>query len=198
MTPTDFDLVCTGASAEETRRLSKMLRVWSDGDENGFPAQLALLTRSQWRAAATVPGAVATARKELELRFAAMQSALTTQIADAERVLTARAEGLKGVVEDHQTKGAAKIQEMNACVAQMESVAKKVKQDLEAGARKWDAAVKEYETVHRRVNQVIADLESRPWRSHWVMGVLLLVAAALLGHAAARLNWVAAVMGFLR
>ena len=198
MTPTDFDLVCTGASAEETRRLSKMLRVWSDGDENGFPAQLALLTRAQWRAAATVPGAVATARKELEQRFAAMQAALTTQIADAERVLTARAEGLKGVVEDHQTKGAAKIQQMNACVAQMESVAKKVKQDLEAGAGKWDAAVKEYETVHRRINQVIADLESRPWRSHWVMGGLLLVAAALLGHAAARLNWVAAVMGFPR
>ena len=30
----------------------KMLAEWSDGDENGFPVQLALLTRAQWRAAA--------------------------------------------------------------------------------------------------------------------------------------------------
>lgn len=31
MTPSDFDLLCAGASAEETSRLARMLREWSDG-----------------------------------------------------------------------------------------------------------------------------------------------------------------------
>lgn len=174
---------------EETRRLYKMLREWSDGDENGFPAQLALLTRAQWRVAATVPESVVSARKGLEQRFAEMQTGIGLRIVEAERALSARAQALKGVAEDHQTRGTTKIQEMNACVAQLEGAARKAKLDLETGAKKWDAALKDFEMAHRRINQMIADLESRPWRSHWVMGVLLLIAAVLLGYAAARLGW---------
>lgn len=30
---------------------------------------------------------------------------------------------------------------------------------LEAGAKKWEGAVKDFETAHRRINQMIADLE---------------------------------------
>ena len=52
MEDTDFDLLCDGLSADEAKRMRKILAEWSDGDENGFPVQLALLTRAQWRAAA--------------------------------------------------------------------------------------------------------------------------------------------------
>jgi len=51
-------LLCEGASPEEAKRLRKVLTDWCAGDENGFPAQLALLTRAQWRAAASVPRSV--------------------------------------------------------------------------------------------------------------------------------------------
>jgi len=58
MEDTDFDSLCAGLSADEAKLFRKMLVEWSDGDENGFPVQLALLTRAQWRAAALVPQAV--------------------------------------------------------------------------------------------------------------------------------------------
>ena len=52
MEDTDFDLLCVGLSPDEAKRMRKILAEWSDGDENGFPVQLALLTRAQWHAAA--------------------------------------------------------------------------------------------------------------------------------------------------
>ena len=55
---------------EEARLFRKMMVEWSDGDENGFPVQLALLTRAQWRAAALVPQAVNESRKLIELHLA--------------------------------------------------------------------------------------------------------------------------------
>ncbi len=106
----------------------------------------------------------------------------------AEGTLSGKIAGLKSVVEDHARSSSANIQEMNSCLAQLEGAAKKTKQDLEAGAKKWEAAVKDFENAHRRINQMIADLESRPWRSHWVMGVLL-IAAARLGYSCAKLGW---------
>lgn len=51
----DFDALLAGVPAEEVRRLHKLLTTWSRGDENGFPVQLALLTRAQFRANANVP-----------------------------------------------------------------------------------------------------------------------------------------------
>jgi hypothetical protein len=45
------------------KRLRKLLSEWARGDEDAFPVQLALLTRSQWRAAAAVPKLVEAERK---------------------------------------------------------------------------------------------------------------------------------------
>jgi len=70
MEDTDFDFLCNGLSAEEAKRMRKILAEWSDGDENGFPVQLVMLTRAQWRAAALVPQAVNESRKLIELHLA--------------------------------------------------------------------------------------------------------------------------------
>ena len=70
MEDTDFDFLCNGLSAAEAKRLRKILAEWSDGDENGFPVQLVMLTRAQWRAAALVPQAVNESRKLIELHLA--------------------------------------------------------------------------------------------------------------------------------
>ena len=53
MDNTYFDALCEGATPGEAKRLRKLLAEWCDGDEESFPVQLALLTRAQWRAAAT-------------------------------------------------------------------------------------------------------------------------------------------------
>jgi hypothetical protein len=70
MEDTDFDFLCNGLSAEEAKRMRKILAEWSDGDEDGFPVQLVMLTRAQWRAAALVPQAVNESRKLIELHLA--------------------------------------------------------------------------------------------------------------------------------
>jgi hypothetical protein len=70
MDDTCFDLLCKDLSADEAKLFRKMMAEWSDGDENGFPVQLALLTRAQWRAAALVPQAVNESRKLIELHLA--------------------------------------------------------------------------------------------------------------------------------
>ena len=70
MEDTDFDFLCNGLSADEAKRLRKILAEWGDGDETGFPVQLVMLTRAQWRAAALVPQAVNESRKLIELHLA--------------------------------------------------------------------------------------------------------------------------------
>jgi hypothetical protein len=55
MIDTDFDLLCDGVNPAEAKRLRKILADWCSGDENSFPVQLALLTKSQWRAVARMP-----------------------------------------------------------------------------------------------------------------------------------------------
>jgi hypothetical protein len=61
----DFDALLAGLSPEETRRFQKTLTEWARGDANGFPVQLALLTKAQWRMAATLPASIAGERKAL-------------------------------------------------------------------------------------------------------------------------------------
>jgi hypothetical protein len=52
----DLAALLAGASAEEVDQIHRLLREWNAGPENSFPVQLALLTKAQWRIAATLPG----------------------------------------------------------------------------------------------------------------------------------------------
>ena len=70
MEDTDFDSLCAGLSADDAKRLRKIFVEWCDGDENGFPVQMALLTRAQWQAAASIPRSLNDSRKWLELHLA--------------------------------------------------------------------------------------------------------------------------------
>lgn len=189
MTPSDFDLLSAGASAEETRRLAKMLREWSDGDENGFPAQIALLTRAQWRVAATVPGSVQEARKSVEATFDGIHAQLTQLVEKGDTAQRARIDELRTLLKTHQTSVESKVRELNSVVTQVESLAKKTREELEKGSKKWDSAVQDFEQSARRLHQVIADLQSRPWRSHWVMGALLILGSGIIGFLAARTHY---------
>ena len=73
MDDTDFDLLCQGLTTDEAKQLRKIFREWSNGDENGFPVQLALLTRAQWRAAAQMPGTLQKIITAFEAKLAAQQ-----------------------------------------------------------------------------------------------------------------------------
>ncbi len=103
MDDTCFDLLCKDLSADEARLFRKMLAEWSDGDENGFPVQLALLTRAQWRAAALVPQAVNESRKLIELHLAEYRR--QTGITPAGGLVVGGEDGLAGATGGTKKRG---------------------------------------------------------------------------------------------
>jgi len=101
MDDTCFDLLCKDLSADEARLFRKMLAEWSDGDENGFPVQLALLTRAQWRAAALVPQAVNESRKLIELHLAEYRRQTAALIGNFSAVGAEQNGELNNIVKAH-------------------------------------------------------------------------------------------------
>lgn len=101
MDDTDFDLLCAGLSADDARRLRKIFVEWCDGDENGFPVQMALLTRAQWQAAASIPRSLHDSRKWLELHLAEYRRQTAELVKDFSAVGEDQADELKSVFKTH-------------------------------------------------------------------------------------------------
>src|SRR5947208_8140150 len=182
MGDSDFELLCEGASPEEAKRLRKVLADWCAGDEKGFPAQLALLTRAQWRAAATVPRSVHDARQSLHQEFAEHHKQVTVLLNQLEQVTSANLREQKRLVDKHAADSAKAIAELRVPLSEAEAVAKRVRLELETGAQKWTDAVTDFQTATKRLTQLCADLQARPWRSHWVLLALLLIATFTAGY----------------
>lgn len=182
MDDTDFDLLCEGASAVEAKRLRKIMAEWCDGEEDSFPVQLALLTRAQWRVAATIPRSVEEARKLLQLEFALQREQVTMLVKDFEQTTTAHADKLDGLIKTQTANTTQTVAGLRGHLAESEKTAKQIRQELEAGARKWSDAILEFDRAFKRLMQLCADLQARPWRSHWVLLGLLIVAVFVAGY----------------
>ena len=74
------------------------------------------------------------------------------------------------------------IAELRVPLSEAEGVAKRVRLELETGAEKWTEATTDFQTATKRLTQLCADLQSRPWRSHWVLLALLLIATFIAGY----------------
>ena len=101
MEDTDFDWLCNGLPADEAKCMRKIFVEWCDGDENGFPVQLALLTQAQWRAAALVPQAVNNSRKLIERHLAEYRQQTAVLVKNLSIVAEGQAGELKNIVEAH-------------------------------------------------------------------------------------------------
>ena len=101
MDDTDFDLLTEGMPPEQAKRMRKIMVEWCDGDENGFPVQMAMLTRAQWRAAALVPQAVNESRKLIELHLAEYRRQTAELVKNLSAVGEDQADELKNVVKGH-------------------------------------------------------------------------------------------------
>ena len=101
MEDTDFDLLCVGLSPDEAKRMRKILAEWNDGDENGFPVQLAMLTRAQWQAAASIPRSLNDSRKWLELHLAEYRRQTAELVKNLSAVGEDQADELKNIVKAH-------------------------------------------------------------------------------------------------
>ena len=74
------------------------------------------------------------------------------------------------------------IAELRVPLSEAEGVAKRVRLELETGAEKWTEATTDFQTATKRLTQLCADLQSRPWRIHWVLLALLLIASFIAGY----------------
>jgi gas vesicle protein len=157
MEDTCFDLLCKDLSADEAKLFRKMMAEWSDGDENGFPVQFALLTRVQWRAAALVPQAVNESRKLIELHLAEYRRQTAELVKNLSAVGEDQAGELKNVVKAHtealnQASGSfrSQLKEIGAAAQDIRrhlddgvSAHHRVKTDLKSGSERFQKTCEE-------------------------------------------------------
>ena len=157
MEDTDFDSLCAGLSADDAKRLRKIFVEWCDGDENGFPVQMALLTRAQWQAAASIPRSLNDSRKWLELHLAEYRRQTAELVKNLSAVGEDQADELKNVVKAHtealnQASGSfrSQLKEIGAAAQDIRrhlddgvSAHHRVKTDLKSGSERFQKTCEE-------------------------------------------------------
>ena len=161
MEDTDFDLLSKGLPADEARRLRKIFVEWCDGDENAFPVQLALLTRAQWRAAASIPRALDNSRTWLELHLADYRQQTAALVNHLSAVGETQASELKKVVQAHtETVKHASISIQDQLRRTTEA-ARQISRQLDDGVAAWNRAQSDMEAGGERFQKACKELDDR-------------------------------------
>ncbi len=190
MEDTDFDLLCKGLSADEARRLRKIFVEWCDGDENGFPVQMALLTLAQWRAAASIPHTLNDSQKWLELHLAAYRQQTATLINNLSVVGENQADELRKVVKAHTETVKHASLAIQDQLRRTNEAAIKISRQLEDGVSAWNRAKFELDAGCEWFRKACKELDDRltlrELRRDWLtllgvisMGVIIGVAAGV-------------------
>ena len=186
MDRTEFDVLCEGASAEETRLLSKLLAEWCDGDERSFPVHLALLTRAQWRAAASVPRSVDQSREILERTFSEHRQHIIGLVKSFEEATEAKLQTLEKSQTAQARQAGESVETLRSQLAEVRAVAKLMEGDLRTGAEEWHRAHQQFETERCKLDTALAAM-NQYWDIQQLVftGLLLLAACGiglLIGH----------------
>jgi hypothetical protein len=181
----DLAELLNGASAEEVDRIHRLLHEWSVGPESTFPVQLALLTRAQWRMAASVPRLLNDSRKWLELHlteYRRQSAVLVEQFGDTSSTAL---EAFESVVGRHTEALKMAVAQSSGHLEETESTARLIKFELEHGtaALKRDLDKVRGELVDERVRMDKArqDLEAKMSIQEWFRLILLSLCMFCLG-----------------
>jgi hypothetical protein len=177
MDETDFDTLFEGAPPQEAKQLRKMLAEWCQGDENSFPVQLALLTRAQWRAAASVPRLVAESRQQMEHTFTEHRRQTDELFDEFSGSVEDRIKMLEQIIAIHAAATKKAETEMRVVLTHAEAAAEHIRGELERGAVEWKKARRDFEAERQKLEKTRKEVETRyEWRD-WAC--LLATAAAL-------------------
>ena len=189
MDKTEFDVLCEGANAEETRLLSKVLKEWCGGDERSFPVHLALLTRAQWRGAARVPLLVAKSREQLAADFIQHRRDISQMVSGFQQVIESKLKTVEAVVTTHDQNTGSTLADMRSVLNRTATIGDQIKADLYQGRKSWEQARADFETERQKLEQARKELEAHTNKRDWIWfgfalaGVLAIGVAIGLGIA---------------
>jgi hypothetical protein len=182
----DLSALCTGMTTDEVDRVHRLLHEWSVGPDSSFPVQLSLLTRAQWRIAANLPRLMNDARKLLELHLAEYRRQTKAMMDDFSSTAQKKTEELKTALESHAKITGQSAGQIQAQLADAETVARRVKSLMESAVSEWKGIKANTTAQCERLEQVAKDLENRfAWRviletAGWFS--LAIVSGVLFGH----------------
>ena len=182
----DLAVLCTGMTTDEVDRVHRLLHEWNVGPEDNFPVQLALLTKAQWRIAASLPRAMEDSRKLIELHLAEYRrqtKSVTGAFSSAAQIQTNE---LKKVVEVHAKITQLAAEQIQVRLNDAEIVARRVKTLIETAASDWNDIKASTITECQRLQQVSNDLQDRfAWRVMLRSAAVFLLALGygiIIGH----------------
>ncbi len=165
MEKNDLSALLKGASPEEVDRIHRLLHEWSVGPEDSYPVQLALLTRAQWRMAASVPRSLDDSRTWLELHLAEYRQHCRKTADDVTKALVEQNRMLCSTVETHTRFARQATEQIQGQLDDAGAVAKQVKSLMEKATKEWEGIKANTTMEHERLQQISNDLQNRfAWR----------------------------------
>lgn len=161
MDKNDLAALLVDAPADEVDRIHRLLHEWSVGPEESFPVQLTLLTKAQWRVAATLPRVMKDSRKLIELHLADYRRQSKAVTDEFVSIANQQTTELKTAAEISRQSA----EKIRAELADAEAVAKRIKSLMDAAASEWQGIKASTTEQCRHLEEISGNLEDRfAWR----------------------------------
>ena len=182
----DLAILCRDLTKEEVDRVHRLIHEWGIGPENSFPTQLSLLTRAQFKAAASIPRSIADSKKWLELHLAEYRKQTAALADDFAGMVDIKHGELKDIVLKHAETVKRDALFVSNRLVDANDVAKSIQKNLQAAAAEWNQSQDALERERQRFEKVCRKLdEAINLRGvHWyIVGTLsACVVTLLIGH----------------
>jgi hypothetical protein len=182
----DLAILCRDLTKEEVDRVHRLIHEWGIGPENGFPAQLSLLTRAQFKAAASIPRAIADSKKWLELHLAEYRRQTAAITDDFAGMVDIKHGELKDIVLKHAETVKRDALFVSNRLVDANDVAKSIQKNLQAAVAEWNQSKDDLGRERQRFEKVCQKLDDaiNLRGVHWyIIGTLTACVVTLfIGH----------------
>ena len=182
----DLAILCRDLTKEEVDRVHRLIHEWGIGPENGFPAQLSLLTRAQFKAAASIPRAIADSKKWLELHLAEYRRQTAALTDDFAGMVDIKHGELKDIVLKHAETVKRDALFVSNRLVDANDVAKSIQKNLQAAVAEWNQSKDDLGRERQRFEKVCQKLDDaiNLRGVHWyIIGTLTACVVTLfIGH----------------
>jgi hypothetical protein len=182
----DLAILCRDLTKAEVDRVHRLIHEWSIGPEDSFPAQFSLLTRAQFKAAASIPRSIADSKKWLELHLAEYRKQTAALTNDFAGMVDVKHGELKDIVVKHAEVVKRDALFVSNRLVDANDVAKSIQKNLQCAAAEWNQSQEALARERQRFEKVCQKLDDAVNLRgvHWyIIGTLAAcVAALLIGH----------------